>query len=240
LFFFRKFQRFKRFSCLAKGVHAPMKPTPFTAAPLPAEANPSLFFSDMGGVAYDQQIVRAIPPYQDMIGSLISTLYLPADKPVHVLELGCGTGNLTLALAHRFTQMHITVVDLSQPMLTTCQQKLSQHVASFSALNQDFTQVECAPNSLDMVVSSLALHHLTAPQKQALYTAIIGWLKPGGMFRCADLCQGTPDDGVMTAYWQRWQRWARNHGASEQEIESWLEHCRTLFWAVYGGQKPVD
>jgi tRNA (cmo5U34)-methyltransferase len=229
--------------------------------------NPSGFFSDLGGVAYDTQIVRAVPPYHDMIGSLISSIYLPTHTPLRVLELGCGTGNLSLSMASRFTQMSLTAVDLSQPMLDACAAKLADKVTTYTAIQSDFMAMDFEPDSFDVVVSSLALHHLSSGDKQALYGRIARWLGPGGLFRCADLCLGVPRNFVMADYWQRWQTWASHNGASVGEIAAWLNHCetmdhydtilnhltwlqdsgftlvdcywRTLFWTVFGGSKQT-
>jgi tRNA (cmo5U34)-methyltransferase len=223
------------------------------------------FFSDLGGVAYDTQIVRAVPPYHDMIGSLISSIYLPTHTPLRVLELGCGTGNLSMFMANRFTAMALTVVDLSQPMLDTCEEKVATHVTSYTGIQSDFLDLDFPPDQFDVVVSSLALHHLPSQAKQTLYGRIAHWLSPGGLFRCADLCTGLPRNFVMADYWQRWQTWASNNGASVGEIAAWLNHCetmdhydsildhmlwlqasgftlvdcywRTLFWTVFGGNK---
>jgi tRNA (cmo5U34)-methyltransferase len=225
------------------------------------------FFSDMGGIAYDAQIVNAVPPYPEMLGALISSIHKPADAPLHVLELGCGTGNVAMALSHHYHHLHLTVVDLSEPMLTACQAKVAHRVTSLTPLQQDFLSVEVPPGSLDVVISSLALHHLTTEGKQQLYQRIAQWLKPGGVFRCADLCQGVPDTTIMADYWRRWEQWSRDHGASQTEIDAWLSHCRTmdqydslfdqlgwlqqaglqhvdaywrtLFWTVFGGEKPA-
>lgn len=57
----------------------------------------SEYFGAMGD-EYDSLIHRALPNYDEMIRKL--TDYLPA-HPRRALELGCGTGNFTLAFADR-------------------------------------------------------------------------------------------------------------------------------------------
>src|SRR5438105_749697 len=75
--------------------------------------------------SYDSLIRRAVPRYEEMTERLVG--YLPAwegghgcaePQPCHtrILELGCGTGNLTLRLAERFPGAVITAVDAAPQM----------------------------------------------------------------------------------------------------------------------------
>src|SRR5688572_24084273 len=58
--------------------------------------------------SYDSLIRRCVPRYAEMTDRLLD--YLPA-KAERVLELGCGTGNLSLRLAARYPDAAITFVD---------------------------------------------------------------------------------------------------------------------------------
>lgn len=44
---------------------------------------------------YDSLILKLIPGYQEMIDSLIRSIPFESSKPIKVLDLGCGTGNIT-------------------------------------------------------------------------------------------------------------------------------------------------
>ena len=57
---------------------------------------------------YDSLISRGAPRYHEMLNELCSVL--PA-QATDILELGCGTGTLTLLLAERFPNGRLTVVD---------------------------------------------------------------------------------------------------------------------------------
>ncbi len=50
---------------------------------------------------YDSLIRRAVPRYDEMIARTVE--YMPDDAR-RILEFGCGTGNLTLAIAQRFPE----------------------------------------------------------------------------------------------------------------------------------------
>src|SRR4051794_8190315 len=74
-----------------------------------------------------------------------------------VLELGCGTGRVTIPIARKAAC--VTAVDISQSMLKVACEKA--HAASvshkISFLQQDMTSLSLPPESFSTVVSSLAL-----------------------------------------------------------------------------------
>jgi ubiquinone/menaquinone biosynthesis C-methylase UbiE len=105
------------------------------------------------------------------------------------VDLGAGTGFLTLALA---PQVSFTVaVDISPDMLAVLRGRARQcRVHDVSAIVADIARFELAPNSVDLVVSSYALHHLTDRQKADLLRRVRTWLRPGGRIVIADMMFG--------------------------------------------------
>jgi 2-polyprenyl-3-methyl-5-hydroxy-6-metoxy-1,4-benzoquinol methylase len=66
-----------------------------------------------------------------------------------ILEVGCGTGNLTFGLASQFNQ--VTGVDLDKAMLALAQEKNSKGNVSFIELNMLHLTKQFEKNSLDAV-----------------------------------------------------------------------------------------
>src|SRR6267378_637022 len=66
--------------------------------------------------SYDSLIHRAVPRYDEMIARLLD--YLPG-SPRRVLELGCGTGNLSLRLAKTFPLAELTLLICRSPLRST-------------------------------------------------------------------------------------------------------------------------
>src|SRR6478672_10208427 len=73
--------------------------------------------------SYDSLIHRAVPRYDEMIARLLD--YLPRDAH-RVLELGSGTGNLSLRLAESLPDAALTLVDGSDEMIALVRSRLDE------------------------------------------------------------------------------------------------------------------
>ena len=47
---------------------------------------------------FDKFFFKIVPFYQEIIDALVSAIPFQEDRKVRILELGCGTGNITEAL----------------------------------------------------------------------------------------------------------------------------------------------
>lgn len=215
---------------------------------------------------YDQSIRKAIPPYQEMFEAVLGYCFLECSHPLSILELGCGTGNLSLLLRQMFPHAHLTLVDLSHEMLQQASFKLGGEGAQLSLVEGGFMDIQFPDNAFHVIVSSMALHHLTDDEKPILYQRMHRWLEPGGLFRCADETLALPSE-AHDANIAHWEQWAKQNGATDEEITLWTEHAeaydhyaplamhfqwlkeagftqvdcywRKLMWTVFGGQKPL-
>lgn len=105
------------------------------------------------------------------------------------LDLGAGTGFLTLPLAERAG--HVMAVDISPAMALDLQQRaVEAGHDNVESIAGDLNMLRIPAASLDVVVSNYALHHVTNPQKRELVARVHGWLKPGGRLVVADMMFG--------------------------------------------------
>lgn len=114
-----------------------------------------------------------------------------------VLDLGCGTATLTIALAKAYPMATVAGIDADTRALAIARGK-----ARDSALELDFrqassTRMPLPDESFDRVVSSLFFHHLTSEEKSATLAEARRVLKPGGELHVADW--GEPSNALMRA-----------------------------------------
>ena len=121
---------------------------------------------------------------------------LPAGfVPSRWLDLGCGTGYFTRALASRFTRSSGVALDIAEGMLN--------HARPLGGAEHfiagDAERLPLQDASLELIFSSLAV------QWCADFEAVLGEafraLKPGGIFAFASLCTGTLSE--LRESWQQ-------------------------------------
>jgi 2-polyprenyl-3-methyl-5-hydroxy-6-metoxy-1,4-benzoquinol methylase len=106
-----------------------------------------------------------------------------------VVDLGCGTGQISMPLASRGAQ--VLGVDVSSAMIGRMRSEARRlGVTGLDGLAMPIEEVVLPPGSVDLVVSSYALHHLRDADKARLVSAAFGWLRPGGRLVVADMMFG--------------------------------------------------
>lgn len=106
------------------------------------------------------------------------------EEPSTVVDLGCGTGDLSLAMAA--PGRRIILVDQSQAMLDEARKSLSD--VSESELEFRLGSMEHLPlanEEADVAVLSMVLHHVPEPMGALKEAARV--LRPGGLLILADL-----------------------------------------------------
>lgn len=138
-------------------------------------------------------LIRATLREEKIKSALVEQVGL---KPGHrVLDLGAGTGTLTLMLKRAEPQAEVIGVDGDPEILAIARTKATRSglVVRF---DEGMAQALPYPDSFfDRVVSSLMLHHLSRENKRHAVREAFRVLKPGGELHVADW--GRPHNRIM-------------------------------------------
>lgn len=136
---------------------------------------------DKAAAAWDEK-PRRVRLAEDVANAVKSRVPLAPD--MDVLDFGCGTGLLTLAL-QPFVRS-VTGVDSSPGMLSVLAEKIQQQgVFNVDTRHLDIEQGDVLAGSYHLVVSSMTLHHI--PQVNQVFDQFKNILVPGGYLAVADL-----------------------------------------------------
>jgi ubiquinone/menaquinone biosynthesis C-methylase UbiE len=104
-----------------------------------------------------------------------------------VLDVGCGTGTLAIAVAHRVARAgRVTGVDPSTQQLAWARSKAARRNVPVDFQIGVIEQLPFPDQTYDVVLSTLMMHHLPAPLKRQGLAEIARVLKPGGRLIIAD------------------------------------------------------
>lgn len=128
--------------------------------------------------------MASTPAFQMLRDNILELARLrPEDR---VLDVGAGTGLLTLAAASCAGQ--VIALDISPAMCLHLQDKLERlRVHNVEVLVANATRLPLADASLDVVISNYCFHHLADPDKRLALAEIERVLRPGGRLVFADM-----------------------------------------------------
>lgn len=165
---------------------------------------------------YTIERAKLIPGFDLLYGAAID-LVRDWDRPKHpkILDLGAGTGLFSGMVARELPEGHVTLFDGSPKMLDEARVAL-QPQGRFSFQVGDMARADLGVG-WDLVISSLAIHHLGDEDKRALFSRIYRCLQAGGLFINVEQVSG-PEHRTDQRYSRIWQRDIRNNGATEKQI----------------------
>lgn len=123
------------------------------------------------------------PAYDELIDQ--SELFAGAD----VLEIGCGTGNLTVRAKRAAPAANVTGLDPDPRALARARRKVRGRPGI--RFERGYAQqLPFGDDSFDRVLSSMMLHHLDADVKRAALAEARRVLRPGGSLHIVDVVGG--------------------------------------------------
>jgi ubiquinone/menaquinone biosynthesis C-methylase UbiE len=167
---------------------------------------------------YDRK--TAAEPYDDL--DTLLQLRLSADSTL--IDLGAGTGRMTLAAASRCRR--VIAVDVSPPMLAHLRERVEAAGSSnVEVVEAGFMSYEHEGPLADIVYCRNALHHVPDFWKAIALHRIASFLRPGGVLRLRDIVYSFElhDATARLDEWMRTAPEAVTDGWTRADLE---EHVR--------------
>lgn len=187
----------------------------YTRATVPRDAFSlrDIEFHRQTAAAYDAEVTKAygvyhrllLEPYLDRLAEQLG--------PARALDLGCGTGVVSLALARR--GFDVLGVDHSEDMLALAEQKLaaSDMRGTCRFVSADVRELPAGDGEFACVTCQGLLHHLR--ELEPCLQELARVLRPGGFFYISEPCRDeTPLKRALRALW-RLRRLRRREPATE-------------------------
>ena len=141
---------------------------------------------------WDRQQEVYLPDREERFSALIDAVEAGAGRPDPlVLDLGCGPGSLAARLLARVPAAAVIAVD-ADPVTLSLGRAAHAGLPGLRFLDVDLrapgweAELGVEPGRVDAVVSTTALHWLTAAELRALYRVLASLLRPGGLFLDGD------------------------------------------------------
>ena len=142
---------------------------------------------------WDRQQEVYLPDREERFAALIDAVEAGTGRPDPlVVDLGCGPGSLSVRLLARVPAATVIAVD-ADPVTLSLGRAAYGSVPGLRFLDIDLRssgwekELGLEPSrQADAVVSTTALHWLSAPELRRLYQVLAGLLRPGGVFLDGD------------------------------------------------------
>ena len=160
---------------------------------------------------------------------------------MQVLDLGCGTGTLTIMLKQSVPQAQVIGLDGDSEVLSIARSKANQASVDIQWEQGLSYNLPYAAETFDRVVSSLVIHHLVSADKVRTFQEIHRVLRPGGEFHMVDF--GPPHNFYerVLSLFDRWLEEAEDNALGRlpgmmqsvglQQVEETF-HLTTIFGSL--------
>jgi len=165
---------------------------------------------------YDDWMKKALPNFEDIFRTAQEIIPFPSDAPLQVLDLGAGTGLFSHFIFAKYPRAQFVLYDVAEKMLDVARQRFQKTKNHFQYTVGDYRALHM-PNTFDLVISSLSIHHLADPEKKTLFYSIYESLRPSGIFINVDQIRGETQY-VRDLYWNHWLEQVRRAESSEEKI----------------------
>jgi SAM-dependent methyltransferase len=145
-----------------------------------------------GWVMSQSLLDRMFKPFEDLLVSAVS-----AAGPRYVLDVGCGTGATTVAIARRLgPDSRCVGIDISQPMILAARSRAEKAGVTAGFICADAETYGFDATSVDMIVSRFGVMFFADPV--SAFANLRGAARDGAMLRCI-VWRSPAENPFMTA-----------------------------------------
>jgi Methylase involved in ubiquinone/menaquinone biosynthesis len=139
---------------------------------------------------YDADMELMHPNRSKMVQIALELLPFPTTTALRAIDLGIGTGYFTECFLNKFPNGRVFGIDGAPAMIELAKARLKSLESRVECAIGDFRRLQelaAGADTVDVIFSSYALHHLSRSDKDAVLKQIVALLVPGGWFLNADL-----------------------------------------------------
>lgn len=132
-------------------------------------------------------MMRLLLPEEALKTALIAQAHIQLGQDV--LDVGCGTGTLTLLIKQTQPNAEVYGLDVDPQVLDIARRKAEQAGETIVLQQGTVTRLPYPGGTFERVFASLMLHHLTQEDKRLAIGEAFRVLKPGSELHVADFCK---------------------------------------------------
>jgi len=197
-------------------------------------------WSEAESIQFQDLAEVAVPRRDEMLGALMAAVPFPRDQPIRIVDIGCGDGLLAAQMLDAFGRATLVGLDGSELMRQAAAVRLAAFgaraaIAPFGLAALDWWD---RLNGVDVVISSLCLHHLNHAKKQYLYKAIASRITGAGALLIADLVEAQ-HPSTRSAWADEWDQTAAKQ-AREAGRPDAFDRFVSTGWNHYRAPDAID
>ena len=178
---------------------------------------------------YDENVRKVIPFYDEIYEQIFSVIQAyGGDRPLAVLDTGCGTGNLGAMALERLNFSELMLCDPSEKMLADAQGKLKNQVCEFHCVGSEKLDFE---NRFDVVTAIQSHHYFDRATREVAVRNCFKALKAGGIFICFENTAPFTEYGVSNML-KRLETYEIKAGRTPEEVKSHSARYNREFFPI--------
>lgn len=168
---------------------------------------------------FDELFFKVMPHYQEMMEAIIEAIPFSKQDNLKIIDLGCGTGNLTQKLITAYPNAYVTCIDMAENMLKIVKTKLKRKRKVNFWLG-DICDFDYS-GKYDAIVASMVLHHIDKKDKVKFYRKLYNALSKGGVFYAMDIFVA-PDKYLQKLYMNKWKTFMKTNGLPKKKVNDMI------------------